>query len=351
MNIIIADDSAVVRAILEQNLNKIEGIRIVASVSNGRKAVAAAKEYDADVVISDVDMPDMDGIKVASVLYKELHIPVIILSENEKDKIRANMACATAFFLKPSLGGYNEAFFESLKKELVKISQSSAILKKAQQAENLANKNRVEPLSSSFKIVCIGASTGGPSAVATVLQGLGNNFSLPILYAQHLDIGADKNMVQWFCDTCPNIAVRLASDGEEALPGTVYMAPADVHLVIDYVKQNGNPVLSLSKEAPERFLRPAVNKLFRSAAQFYKNAALAVLLTGMGRDGAEGCKAVCNAGGWTIAEDKSTCAVFGMPAAAIELGAAKEVLPRNDIAHRIRELAGGGYSNGRKRAY
>ena len=124
----------------------------------------------------------------------------------------------------------------------------------------------------------------------------------------------------------------------QAKAGNVYMAPADTHLVIDYVKSNGNPILKLSDEAPERFLRPAVNKLFRSAAQFYKKSCLAVLLTGMGRDGADGCKEIVKKGGWTIAEDKSTCAVFGMPAAAIEVGSAKEILPRGEIAKRILEL-------------
>ena len=133
---------------------------------------------------------------------------------------------------------------------------------------------------------------------------------------------------------------KLAVDGEEALPGHVYMAPAETHLVIDYVKENGNPVLRLSDEPPERFLKPAVNKLFRSAAHHYGKQCLAILLTGMGRDGAEGCKEIVDAGGFTIVEDKSTCAVFGMPAAAIELDAAKKVLPRDKIARFVLDLLG-----------
>ena len=116
------------------------------------------------------------------------------------------------------------------------------------------------------------------------------------------------------------------------------MAPAEKHLVISYVNKDLLPVLKLSDEEPERYLRPAVNKLFKSAALNYKNHTLAILLTGMGADGADGCKSICEKGGWTIVEDKSTCAVFGMPAAAIEAGAAKEVLPRNMIAKRILEM-------------
>ena len=173
-----------------------------------------------------------------------------------------------------------------------------------------------------------------------VLKNLGENFPLPILYVQHIDESSDKKMVDWFNSVCPNIPMHLASDGEVAKKGHVYMAPAEKHLVIDYVRDDFCPVLKLSDDAPERFLRPAVNKLFRSAAEKYKNSCLAILLTGMGRDGAEGCKNIVEQGGVTIVEDKSTCAVFGMPAAAIELDAASLVLPRNKIASKIRLLAG-----------
>ena len=171
-----------------------------------------------------------------------------------------------------------------------------------------------------------------------MLRGLGRGFPLPILYTQHIEVGADRNLADWLDGTCDNLTVRLARDGEEALPGIVYMAPADRHLVIDFVRGNSHPVLRISSEPPERFLRPAVNMLFRSAARLYKKSCLAVLLTGMGRDGAEGCKLIRESGGWTLVEDESTCAVFGMPAAAIELGGACEVLPRGELAGRILEL-------------
>ncbi|WP_191018052.1 CheB methylesterase domain-containing protein [Treponema zioleckii] len=200
-----------------------------------------------------------------------------------------------------------------------------------------AEKKDELPTSKNFTILCIGASTGGPSAVQLVLQGLGENFPLPVLYAQHLDVGADDKMAKWFSDTCPNIPVTLAKDGEIAQPGHAYLAPAEKHLVIDRVK-NGLPVLKLSDEPPERFLRPAVNKLFRSAAKFYKQSCLAILMTGMGADGAEGCKEIIDAGGYTICEDKSTCKVFGMPAAAIAMNAASKVLPRGEVAPTILKL-------------
>ena len=330
MNIIIADDSAVVRAILEQNLKKYPDIHILSSVPNGKRLVQAAREYRPDAIVSDSDMPELDGIQTFAAISQELHIPIIILSDSKTERGIISAAPVTCIE-KPPLNAYTKDFFDAL------VSHLENSVKNTSNGTPLST-NRFSDEGRNFKILCIGASTGGPTAVSDVLAGLGNNFSLPILYAQHIEVGADKTMADWFCSVCPNITVKLAENGEEAEAGTVYMAPADKHLVIDYVKANGNPVLSLSDEEPERFLRPAVNKLFRSAAKAYGKNCLAVLLTGMGQDGAEGCKAILENGGHTIVEDKSTCVVFGMPQAAIEMGGAKEVLARPHIPERINAL-------------
>ncbi len=324
MRILIADSSAIVRAIIEQNLKKRSGFEIAASVSNGKKAVAIARGDVPDAIISGVDTSDTLEQENLRFLSEEMHIPVLLLSEG---KVWDRASSFATILDKPKLNSYTPAFFDSLVKTLEKTADSPA----KGSAPSVEGKGE-------FKILCIGASTGGPSAVSEVLSGLGKNFPLPILYAQHIEIGADKAMAGWFSGVCKNVRVKLAEDGEIAQAGTVYMAPADKHLVIDYIKSNGLPVLHLSDEEPERFLRPAVNKLFRSAAKFYGRNVLAILMTGMGADGAEGCKEICDKGGWTIVEDKSTCAVFGMPAAAIDLGAAKEVLPRGSVAARILEI-------------
>lgn len=333
MNIIIADDSAVVRAILEQNLRNYPDITIVASVSNGKRLLEAAKNKKADAIISDCDMPELQGIDSLTDLSAELHIPIIILRDATFSANKSHLPFSVCFIEKPRLNSYNKAFFENL------LSKIKNLIEKSADKNHSANvKSDSVSGTDGFKVLCIGASTGGPSSVSEVLKALGKDFPLPILYVQHIEIGDDKTMADWFCTVCPNIKVQLANDGEEAKAGTVYMAPADRHLIIDYVKADGSPVLKLSDEEPERFLRPAVNKLFKSASQHYGNSCLALLLTGMGMDGAEGCKQITDMGGWTIVEDKSTCAVFGMPAAAIELGGAKEILPRQEISKRVLEL-------------
>lgn len=347
MKILIADDSAITRGIFDKVL-KEKGCDVVALVSNGRKAVDYCRENPVDLVVSDYDMPEMNGVEAARILKKEMGVSTVIYSDDMTIRPET-MAAGANLIKKPSLASYNAKSLQPFAEKIIAMAEKAKTHKEknqpAQRSAKISDtfsreirRNRGTRGNShakgDFKILCIGASTGGPTAVQEVLSGLGTNFPLPVLYAQHLGVGADEKMAKWFSETCPNIKTSLAKDGETAEASHVYLAPADTHLVIDYVK-NDFPVLHLSDEPPERFLRPAVNKLFRSAARHYQESCLAVLMTGMGRDGAEGCKEIVDSGGTTIAEDKSTCTVFGMPKAAIEMGAATKVLPRNEIASAI----------------
>ncbi|MBO4784547.1 MAG: response regulator [Lachnospiraceae bacterium] len=338
IKVLIVDDSAIARGIFEKAFNNTQKFQVVGMVSNGRKAVDFCKENEVHLVVTDYDMPEMNGIEETRILAKELGKPVCIYSEDNSIKTDALEAGAMLFQIKPSFSSFSsQGMVLFIKKIEDSIKNENIAIPVSEPAQAKEIKTKHFP-SHSFKILCIGASTGGPTAVQTVLKGLGSNFPLPILYVQHIDIGSDLKMVNWFKTTCPNIPMELAKDGQIAQNGHVYMAPADKHLVIDFINKEGKPVLKLSDEPPERFLKPAVNKLFRSAAALYEKQCLAVLLTGMGRDGAEGCKEIVDKGGCTIVEDKSTCAVFGMPAAAIELEAATKILPRGTIATEILQL-------------
>ncbi len=325
MRIMIADDSAVVRTIISQNFAKNKDINIIASVSTCQKLLNNIKVENPDVIICGNKTSDEDEKEALNTIINKYNIPVLILEQSNNDSTPF-LAKLTDSIIKPKLKEYNQEFFTKLLQKLNSLLE----LKPLSENKNTSNKK--------IKVLCIGASTGGPTAVSELLSGLGNNFPLPVLYTQHIEIEKDKALVDWLNEVCKNVKVKLAEDGEEAKAGTVYMAPADRHLVISHESKFGNPVLKISDEEPERYLRPAVNKLFKSAAEIYKDSVLAVLLTGMGADGANGCKEICENGGWTIVEDKSTCAVFGMPAAAIEMGAAKEVLPRAEIAKRILQM-------------
>lgn len=325
MRIMIADDSAVVRTIISQGFAKNKEINIIASVSTCQKLLNNNTLNNADVIICGNDTSDEIEKEALNTIISKFNIPVLILKNSTDDK-GSFFGKLTDSMNKPKLQEYNQDFFTKLLQKLNALQKMKTF-----SGTNIKSDKNI-------KLLCIGASTGGPTAVLEVLSGLGNNFPLPILYTQHIEIGKDKALVNWLDEVCDNLKVKLAEDGEEAKPGIVYMAPADRHLVISHESNYGRPILKISDEEPERYLRPAVNKLFKSAAEIYKNNVLAILLTGMGADGANGCMEICEKGGWTIAEAKSTCAVFGMPAAAIELGAAKEVLPRNEIARRILEI-------------
>ena len=338
LRVLIVDDSAITRGLFEKAFIRND-FEIAGMVSNGRKAVDFCRANKVDAVISDYDMPEMNGIDAAKIIISEFGIPVVIYSDDYSIKSEV-LTCGASFQQKPSLQTVDDSSlktFTQLVREAVEKSRASGSVSSKHWDFDISDNDFKFSEDNAFKILCIGASTGGPTAVQEVLTGLGNNFTIPILYTQHIDVGADEKMVRWFNQVCPNIPMSLAQDGQIAEPGHAYMAPAEKHLVIDYIK-NEKPVLKLSDEPPERFLRPAVNKLFRSAAKHYKKSCIALLLTGMGQDGAEGCKEIKDAGGFTICEDESTCTVFGMPLAAIEMGAATRVLPRDIIARAVLKL-------------
>lgn len=331
---LIVDDSAISRGIFQRALEETGRFEIVEMVSNGRKAVDYCSTHNVDLVVTDYNMPEMNGIEATKIIKEKYGIPVCIFADDNSVRTEALSAGAFMFQVKPSFAAHGEQSMMYFIEKLLSILKDIPPAKKRRFFDGAPDASK----DSSFQILCIGASTGGPTAVESVLKGLGNNFPLPILYVQHIDQGADVKMAAWFNKCCPNTPLVLAKDGQLAENGKVYMAPAEKHLVIDHVAKDGRPVLKLSDDPPERFLKPAVNKLFMSASRFYKNRCLAILLTGMGRDGAEGCKEIIDNGGYTIVEDKSTCTVFGMPAAAIELDAATDVYPREKIAGKILTL-------------
>lgn len=185
----------------------------------------------------------------------------------------------------------------------------------------------------SVKLVVVGTSTGGPRALQEVLSRLPADFPAPLLIVQHMPEGFTRSFAGRLHETCP-IAVSEAVDGEAALSGHAYIAPGDFHMTVD--KDRGYPVIRLHKGPPVNGHRPSVDVLFESAAAFGGESLVGVLLTGMGSDGARGLRMIRDCGGRTIAESEETCAVFGMPRAAIAMRAAEVVLPLPQIAPAIR---------------
>jgi two-component system, chemotaxis family, protein-glutamate methylesterase/glutaminase len=189
-------------------------------------------------------------------------------------------------------------------------------------------------------IVAIGASTGGPPAVLQILSGLSNAFPAPILMVQHISAGFTVAFAEWLA-TASGLPVHVAQDGATPLPGHVYVAPDDRHLLVGPRSE-----IETTRDDPHNGLRPSAGILFRSVAERFGRRAIGVLLTGMGRDGAEELKLMADQGALTVAQDEESCVVFGMPAEAIRLGAAKFVLPPHKIAELLTTAVRRGASKG-----
>ena len=189
-----------------------------------------------------------------------------------------------------------------------------------------------------YKVVLIGVSTGGPGTIQKLLLDIGKNFPVPILVTQHIDSNFDKNLIEWL-NSSTGIPVHLAENNMVAQNGHVYFAPADYHLLMKINLEN-KITLELNHDEQINFLRPAVDKMFFCASNLFKEKCIAVLLTGMGSDGAAGCWKIKQAGGYTITESEESCVIYGMPQAAFKAGGSTEVLNLKQIAKRLKELLG-----------
>lgn len=344
MKVLIVDDSALARSIIAKILEPPElGMEIVGQASNGQKAIQMVEDTKPDIIIMDINMPIMDGLEASKHIMATHPTPILIFS-NELDaqlSFRALETGAVDVLKKPDLDQINNPEFYTtfidLLKTISKKASLNAAMKAAKTMESYEHQElHVEPGHASlYELVVIGASTGGPAAVQNILSQLPGNFPVGIALVQHLETGFDEGYAKWL-DSYTALHVRIAKDQDRPTPGEVLIAPVDKHLV--------SKVNRLYLDDGERILnqKPAVDALFKSAAQLYKKHVIGVLLTGMGKDGANGCVHIKQQGGITLIQDEASSAIFGMPKAAIEAGGATHVLPLQDIPVKLMELVGVG---------
>ncbi|MCR4939871.1 MAG: chemotaxis-specific protein-glutamate methyltransferase CheB [Treponemataceae bacterium] len=352
IRVLVVDDSAVIRTLLKRSLAKDPRIEIVGEAYDGEGAIEQNRLLKPDVITMDIYMPVMDGIEATKRIMQESPAAIMIFSTEDSARMgyAALEAGAVDMLKKPDLTHFSPDFYRSFIERIVAVTErghKSPVFAKRVGGFSPFAKPAGAPVVSKIAlpvakgdrdILVIGASTGGPVAVQQVLSGIGRDFPYPILITQHIDSSFDGHYASWLSDTT-GMKVTLAQDKGRLVPGTVYVAPANYHLVLGS-RTSAGYTTRLVDEPPINYLKPAVDYLFKSAAQVAGSHCIAVLLTGMGRDGAAGCADIHKNGGFTIAEAEETCVVFGMPKAAIDLGAASSVLPLYDIAPYVRKMAG-----------
>jgi two-component system, chemotaxis family, protein-glutamate methylesterase/glutaminase len=330
IRVLVADDSELFRELLAQVIVAEPGFEVVALAADGDAAAAQARSLRPDVITMDLNMPDADGFSGIARIMAETPTPILVLTANRAETVgfRALSLGALDILEKPQastdLGQYGQLLRSRLR--------LLAGVKVIRHLRGLRERRVAPPRAGARpEIVVVGASLGGPRALAAMLRALPAEFPVPIAVVQHIADGFTEGLASWL-GTESRLTVREAVDGEPLRPGLVVLAPTGRHLLV------AEGVARLSDAAPVDTFKPSVTPLFASAARVYGARACGVILTGMGHDGAWGLRAIKDAGGSTIAQDEATSAVFGMPRAAIELGAVDRVLPLDEIPRALVEL-------------
>lgn len=338
IKVLCVDDSALIRDLMTEIINSHDDMEVVAVAPDPLVARDLIKRHNPDVLTLDVEMPRMDGLDFLERLMRLRPMPVLMVSSltqaGSEVTLRALELGAVDFLAKPSLGirsgmlDYGELIAEKIR------AAARARPRQARRPDAPAPAALKAPLVSSEKLLIIGASTGGTEAIRTVLEPLPAN-SPAILITQHMPGGFTRSFAERLNKLC-RVTVKEAEEGERVLPGHAYIAPGDAHLKL--ARSGANYVVRLDSGPPVNRHRPSVDVLFDSAAQQAGRNAIGVLLTGMGRDGAQGLLRMHQAGATTLAQDEASCVVFGMPREAIALGGASEVVSLDDIAPRLMAL-------------
>jgi two-component system, chemotaxis family, protein-glutamate methylesterase/glutaminase len=344
--VLIVDDAVVVRRALSDTIAQDPDLEVVGTAVNGRIALAKFPTLKPDIVLLDIEMPEMDGLETVRELRKiDTHVPIIMFSTlSERGAtitLEALSAGATDYVTKPSNINM-AATFNAVSQELIPKIRALCRLpdaahgamplpKPAAQSPPVAFIPRPTSLAPA-QVVAIGVSTGGPDALACLLPMLPANLPVPVVITQHMP-PIFTTMLASRLAAKSLLAVREGVSGEALTPGGVFLAPGDFHMVVS--QDNGVIRLKTHQGPKENFCRPSVDVLFRSIADVYGARALAVVLTGMGQDGLRGCETLRGLGARVFVQDEASSIVWGMPGFVARAGLAEKILPLNKIAAAI----------------
>lgn len=348
IKVMVVDDSPFMRRVISDIINGQSDMKVVATARNGEEALLSARRFSPDVITMDVEMPVMDGLEALQRIMNENPLPVIMLSSITKQGADATVKAlhlgAVDFITKPS--GTLSLDINEVARDIVKKIRIAALAKDKLRFTKVKADKRIKPpkvsppgiSKSPEKIIVIGTSTGGPKALHEVIPKLPGSLPAAVLVVQHMPPGFTRSLAERI-NGMSALNVKEAEDGEPVLTGTVYIAPGDYHLKVKQLGEglNRRLVIKLTQEPLVSGHRPSVDAMIESVVQEYWSDILAVIMTGMGQDGTRGTASVKNRGGKVIAEDSSTCIVYGMPKSVIDSGYADLIVPLPQIARRIVE--------------
>jgi two-component system chemotaxis response regulator CheB len=348
IRVLVVDDSALVRKIITDILESDPAVEVVGTANNGRSAIFKNSKLNPDVITMDIEMPIMDGLESLRTIIQTEPKPVIMMSVLTQHGAEATFKAleygAVDFIPKPSsdlsmtVEDIRELLISKIKSVCstrVKIPTTSDI-REGREALERAERGikNISVSEKSSKIVGIGTSTGGPSALMNLFKNLPGNLPSPVLVVQHMPPGFTDVFAQRL-NSSSSLHVKEAKDGEKALPGCAYIAPGNYHMAIE-INKSVKTIRTFTGEKVSGHM-PSIDVLFNSMADSFGKESIAVILTGMGRDGAEGISRVKRKGGYTIAQDEKTSVIYGMNRVAVEIGAVRDVLSLYDIPKKIIE--------------
>ena len=357
VRVMVVDDSVVVRGVFGRIIDAQPDMKVATTAANGRAALEALRQVEVDVVLLDVEMPEMDGLEaLPKILAMRPNVRVIMASSLTMQGATVTMTAlalgAADFVHKPvAKGGGGTSSMDTVAKDLVekiralgRRAQSGRYAAVAQVDEPrlqapvriIATPNEITP-----RVLAIASSTGGPNALAELLAALPSDFPLPILITQHMPPLFTTLLAERLTRDSGRPCIE-AKEGDAIVAGRAYVAPGDWHMTLRTMERK--PIIRLVQSAHENHCRPAADPMFRSVASIFGASALGVVLTGMGEDGRRGCQVIVENGGKVVVQDEPSSVVWGMPGAVVEAGLASAILPLKEIAAHVCKLTlvGGG---------
>lgn len=333
LKVLVVDDSAVFRRALTRAFTALPGVELVGTANEGSEALQKIRSLAPDLVTLDLEMPGMDGLTTLKLMREQGFCKkVVVLSAlgGERRTVEALCLGADDFIQKPSSANAMETLSLLLQRAVDQFTTRRAPAIAAPRPPRPVTRRTVP-----IEVVVLGVSTGGPNALPETLAQLPANLPVPVLIVQHMPATFTRLLAERLNSKCA-ISISEAIDQEPLRPGQVYIAPGNFHMEV--VGTSKSAKIHLHQGPHENGCRPAADVLFRSAAELYGDRCLSVVMTGMGKDGLEGVRALAARGGLCLAQDQESCAVWGMPRFIVENRLAHEVLPPAELGRRIAEL-------------